>query len=57
MTSGHIFEQRGQVTPDDVQAITPWVSLDHSKITVWWKSGGTGAGDAERVGYREGMWR
>ncbi|HEV7837751.1 MAG TPA: sialidase family protein [Gemmatimonadaceae bacterium] len=56
-TTGHIFEQRGQVTPDDVQAIKPWVKLDHSKITVWWKSGGTGESVADRVGYREGVWR
>ena len=56
-TSGHIFEQRAQVTPDDVQAIKPWVALDHAKITVWWKTDGTGDGVADRVGYREGTWR
>ena len=56
-TSGHIFEQRAQVTPDDVQAIRPWVRLDHSRITVWWKLAGTGEGVPDRVGYRHGGWR
>jgi hypothetical protein len=56
-TTGHIFEQRGQVTPDDVQAIKPWVALDHSRIIVWWKSGTTGDRAADQVGYREGIWR
>jgi len=57
-SAGHIFEQRGQVTPDDVQAVTPWVALDHEKITVWWKTpdrSGTQYGD--RVGSRTGVWR
>ncbi|HUQ99183.1 MAG TPA: hypothetical protein VM166_06990 [Gemmatimonadaceae bacterium] len=55
-TSGHIFEQRGQATPDDVQAIKPWLKLDHDKITVWWKDGGSGEG-VDRVGSRAGIWR
>jgi hypothetical protein len=56
-TTGHIFEERGEVTPDDVHAIKPWVKLDHHKITVWWKDGGSGDAVSDRVGYREGMWR
>ncbi|MFN2637484.1 MAG: hypothetical protein ABR585_10690 [Gemmatimonadaceae bacterium] len=57
-TTGHIFEQRAQATPDDVQAVAPWVALDHGQITVWWKTptaGGESTGD--RVGYRTGTWR
>ena len=56
--TGHIFDQRGQVTPDDVPAAAPWVSLDHKNITVWWKS--TDSSDtatSDRVGYRTGVWR
>jgi hypothetical protein len=49
--TGHIFDQRGQATPDDVPAIAPWVSLDHDKIRVWWKTPG------DQVGYRIGSWR
>jgi hypothetical protein len=57
-STGHIFEQRGEATPDDVPAIAPWVSLDHRKVTVWWKSGENAAGNsADRVGYRVGLWR
>jgi len=55
--TGHIFDQRGQVTPDDVLAIAPWVVLDHDKIRVWWTAPGDSVGGAERVGYRDGIWR
>jgi hypothetical protein len=57
-SAGHIFEQRDQVTPDDVLALRPWVALDHGKITVWWKTpdkSGSPYGDG--VGYRLGRWR
>jgi hypothetical protein len=57
-SAGHIFEQRGQVTPDDVQAVAPWVALDHGKITVWWKTPDrSGSQYGDRVGYRTGAWR
>src|SRR3954465_13010187 len=57
-TTGHIFEQRAQVTPDEVPAMKPWVALAHDTVTVWWTtpdSGGSIASD--RVGYRSGIWR
>jgi len=57
-SAGHIFEQRGEVTPDDVPAVAPWVALDHGKITVWWKTPeSSGASSGDRVGYRTGIWR
>ncbi|HET6761352.1 MAG TPA: hypothetical protein VFH13_04590 [Gemmatimonadaceae bacterium] len=57
-TAAHIFEQRGEVTPDDVPAVAPWVSLDHGKITVWWKTPDkSGSPYGDRVGYRSGVWR
>jgi hypothetical protein len=57
-STGHIFEQRAQATPDDIPAIAPWVMLDHRKITVWWKPGENVAGvSGERIGYRVGVWR
>jgi hypothetical protein len=58
-TTGHIFEERGEATPDDVRAVAPWVSLDHRKITVSWKDASTegGAAPSDRVGYREGTWK
>jgi hypothetical protein len=57
-TAAHIFEQRGQVTPDDVPAMAPWVVLDHGKITVWWKTPDrSGSPSGDRVGYRSGVWR
>jgi hypothetical protein len=57
-STGHIFEQRGDVTPDDVPAISPWVTLDHRKVTVWWKPGENTAGKfGDRIGYRTGTWR
>jgi hypothetical protein len=57
-SAGHIFEQRGQVTPDDVRAAAPWVALDHQKITVWWKTPDlSGSQYGDQVGYRTGVWR
>jgi hypothetical protein len=57
-TTGHIFEARGDVTPDDVPAVEPWVTLEHRKVTVWWKPGENTAGKSgERIGYRRGVWR
>jgi len=57
-SAGHIFEERGQVTPDDVQAVAPWVALDHGKITVWWKTPDrSGSQYGDRVGSRAGFWR
>ncbi|HET6760846.1 MAG TPA: hypothetical protein VFH13_02050 [Gemmatimonadaceae bacterium] len=57
-TAAHIFEQRGQVTPDDVLAVAPWVALDHGTITVWWKTPDqSGSPYGDRVGYRSGVWR
>nr|MDQ6873177.1 hypothetical protein [Gemmatimonadota bacterium] len=57
-STGHIFESRGEVTPDDVPAISPWVALDHRKVTVWWNPGANAAGViGDRVGYRVGNWR
>jgi hypothetical protein len=56
-STGHIFETRGDATPDDVPAIAPWVTLDHREITVWWKPGEDVAGNrGDRVGYRVGRW-
>ena len=57
-STGHIFEQRAQVTPDEGPAIRPWVALAHDTVMVWWKtpdSDGPRGGDA--VGYRVGKWR
>jgi hypothetical protein len=57
-SAGHIFEQRGPVTPDDVLAAAPWVAFDKGRITVWWKSPDTSsARSGDRVGYRIGVWR
>jgi hypothetical protein len=55
--TGHIFDQRGQATPDDVPAIAPWIALDRNRIRVWWKTPNDSAGRPERVGYRDGIWR
>jgi hypothetical protein len=58
-STGHIFEARGQATPDDVRAVSPWIALNHRTITVFWKKpvsnteGQTEAG----VGYRVGIWK
>src|SRR5436309_13719908 len=56
-STGHIFDQRGQATPDDVRAIAPWVAVDHKRITVWWKSPDDLGTSSDRVGYRSGTWR
>jgi hypothetical protein len=57
-STGHIFEARGDVTPDDVPAVGPWVTLDHRKVTVWWKPGENAAGKSgDRIAYRAGTWR
>ncbi len=57
-SAGHIFEQRGQVTPDDVAAVAPWVAFEKGRITVWWKSPESSrATSGDRVGYRTGIWR
>jgi hypothetical protein len=57
-STGHIFEQRGEATPDDIPAIAPWVTLDHRKITVWWKPGENVEGvRGVHVGSRVGVWR
>jgi hypothetical protein len=56
-SAGHIFEARGDATPDDVPAVTPWVTLDHRKIRLWWKAGEDLAGNrGDRVGFRVGNW-
>lgn len=56
-SAGHIFEQRGQVTPDDVRAVAPWVALQHGKVTVWWKTPDqSGSQYGDRVGFRSGVW-
>ena len=52
-TTGHIFDQRGEVVPEDVRANFPWVSLSGNRIGVWWMTP-----DAlDRVGHREGAWK
>jgi hypothetical protein len=56
-SAGHIFEQRGEVTPDDVPAVAPWIAFDKGKITVWWKSPDSSGVSGDRVGYRIGIWR
>lgn len=52
-TTGHIFEQRGVVTPEEVRATTPWVSLEGNRIKVWWMTPDV----LDRVGHREGVWK
>lgn len=49
-TSGHIFEQRGRVTPNEEIALAPGVMLDGNVVTAWWKNG-------ERVGFRSAVWK
>jgi hypothetical protein len=69
-TSGHIFEQRGLVTPNEEVATRPWVTLSGKTVTVLWKSsdrsattaGGGGRSGAhilgeDRVGFRTGVWK
>ena len=51
-TTGHIFDQRGQVTPEEVRAIWPWVTLNKNRIGVWWMNP-----DMDRVGHRDGVWK
>jgi len=52
-TTGHIFDQRGEVTPEEVRAVEPWVTLSGKRIGVWWMTP-----DAlDRVGHREGTWK
>src|SRR5256885_1867754 len=33
--TGHIFDQRGQVRPDDVPAVPPWVAVGGNRSTGW----------------------
>jgi hypothetical protein len=56
-TTGHLFDQRGQVTPDEVAGVAPWAALNHKRITVWWKTPALNTDTTDRVGYREGVWR
>ncbi len=56
-STGHVFDQRGQVTPDDVRATDPWLALDRNRIRVWWKTPDGAGGRRDRVGYRDGIWR
>ncbi len=57
-TTGHIFEARGEATPEDVPAASPWLSLDHRRITLWWKEAADAQGKTgNRVGYRVGTWK
>jgi hypothetical protein len=57
-TAGHIFEQRAQVTPDDVPAEKPWVTLKGNTISVSWKlATPPGVANSDRVGTRVGVWR
>ena len=57
-TAGHIFEQRAQVTPDDVPADKPWVTLRGDTISVSWKlASSDGTTNVDRVGTRVGIWR
>lgn len=56
--TGHIFDQRAQVTPDEAPAVSPWVTVNHDTITVWWKvADRSGLSATEEVGYRTGVWR
>lgn len=52
-TTGHIFAQRGEITPEEVRAVQPWVSLVGNRIGVWWVTPDA----ADRVGHREGIWK
>lgn len=56
-TTGHLFDQRDQVTPDEVAGVAPWVALNHGRITVWWKTPAMNGEITDRVGYREGVWK
>jgi hypothetical protein len=52
-TTGHIFDQRGEVTSEEIHARSPWVSLENDRIGVWWMTPDV----ADRVGHREGIWK
>lgn len=52
-TTGHIFDQRGEVTPQEVRAVQPWLSLSNGRIGVWWMTPDV----LDRVGHREGIWK
>jgi hypothetical protein len=52
-TTGHIFEQRELVTPEEVRANNPWVSLEGNRIKVWWMTPDV----LDRVGHRDGVWK
>ena len=52
-TTGHIFDQRGQVTPEQIHASAPWILLDKNHISVWWMTPDV----TDRVGHREGIWK
>jgi hypothetical protein len=57
-STGHIFEARGEASPDNVPAVEPWVMLDHRNVTVWWRPGENTAGKSgDLIGYRIGVWR
>jgi hypothetical protein len=57
-TTGHIFDRRAEVTPEEVPAVAPWVALRHDTITVWWKTADrTDSSGGAQVGYRTGVWR
>jgi hypothetical protein len=57
-SAGHIFEARGEATPDDVPAIAPWVTLGHRTVSVCWRTGENVAGKTgDQVGCRAGIWR
>ena len=57
-STGHIFEQRADVTPEEIPAVRPWVALNHDTVLVWWKvPSRSNAPAEERVGYRSGLWR
>ena len=40
-------------TGEEIHASAPWVSLDGNHIDVWWLTPDV----ADRVGYREGVWK
>jgi hypothetical protein len=52
-TTGHIFDQRSEVVPEDVRANWPWVTLAGNRIGVWWMTPDA----VDRVGHREGTWK
>ena len=52
-TTGHIFDQRGQVTAEEIRANQPWVSLEGNHVNVWWMTPDV----LDRVGHREGIWK